>query len=395
MADAAPVTQLELYPLRVPFWSVAREAMAASDNGLGMALDAEEPWEAGDFVYARVCDEDGREGWGEAFMWLPETGVSPAEVVSSIAGGLARYVIGARPTDLHALRARMDRNVTRNEVAKGLVEFACADLAARQVDRPVHDLIGGRGADDFGLCGLVPLADAESTAELAAGYTRAGYGTLRVKLGTSPEVDAATIAAVREAVGPHTRLRVDYNQAYSVPMAVRAIRAIEPFGIDAAEQPLRIDDRLGMVELARRVDVPVFLHEGAFDVADVITLIELGGCGVVGLNAERPGGLLPALRLIDFASTRGLGVIVHNQPLGLGAAQHLHIATARADVLGHDIELAGDVMFAESLLAEPLRADHGRLAVPTGPGWGVTVDRDALDDHLTAAPTTLTVDTAA
>lgn len=392
MTTSAPIIRLDLFALRVPFWSVAREAMEASDNGLGMALEAEEPWEAGDFVYARVEDAEGREGWGEAFMWLPETGVSPTEVVSSITGGLARYVLGAQPVNLHAIRARMDRNVTRNEVPKGLLDFACAELAARQIDRPVHDLVGGRGADDFGLCGLVPLADPEPTAELASGYVGAGYRTLRIKLGTSVEADRATIAAVRDAVGPDVRLRVDYNQAYTVPGAVRAIEAIAAYGIDAAEQPLRIGDRLGMVDLQRRVDVPVFLHEGAFDVADVVTLVELGGCGVIGLNAERPGGLLPALRLIDFATVRGLGVIIHNQPLGLGTAQHLHLAAARADVLGHDIELAGDVMFAESLLTEPLRAHRGRLAVPTGAGWGVTVDRDALENHLVAAPTTVTVD---
>ena len=385
--------RLDLFAVRVPFSAIARQAMDGSDNGLGMAIAAEEPWEAGDFVLARLEDEEGTAGWGEVFMWLPETGVSPAEVISAIVGGLGRYVVGACPADVRAIGARMERNVARNEVAKGLLDLACHDLAARQVDRPVHDLVGGRGTDTIGLCGLVPLAPIEDVVAICAGYVGAGYPTLRLKLGTGVDADRDTIAAVRAEVGDEVRLRVDYNQAYSVPQAVRALRMLEPFGIDAAEQPLATGDLLGMAELSRRTTIPVFLHEGAFTTRDLVTLIELGGCGVVGLNAERPGGLTAALDVIDYAALRGLGTIIHNQPLGLGTAVLAHLAAARFDRLGHDVELAGDVMFDETLVVDPPTRHGGRLVVPSGPGWGVEVDRDALD-RFTTTTTSITIDEA-
>lgn len=385
--------RLDLFAVRVPFSAIARQAMDGSDNGLGMAIAAEEPWEAGDFVLARLEDEEGTAGWGEVFMWLPETGVSPAEVISAIVGSLGRYIVGACPADVRAIGARMERNVARNEVAKGLLDLACHDLAARQVDRPVHDLVGGRGTDTIGLCGLVPLAPIEDVVAICAGYVGAGYPTLRLKLGSGVHVDRDTIAAVRAEVGEEVRLRVDYNQAYSVPQAVRALRMLEPFGIDAAEQPLAAGDLLGMAELSRRTTIPVFLHEGAFTTRDLVTLIELGGCGVVGLNAERPGGLTAALDVIDYAALRGLGTIIHNQPLGLGTAVLAHLAAARFDRLGHDVELAGDVMFDETLVVEAPLRHGGRLVVPSGPGWGVEVDRDALD-RWTTATTSITIDEA-
>lgn len=385
------VVRLDLFAVRVPLSDLARQAMDASPTGLGMAIPAEEPWEAGDFVFARLEDETGTAGWGEAFMWLPETGVSPTEVVSAIRSSLARYVLGACPADVRAIRARMDRNVTRNDVAKGLLDLACHDLAARQVDRPVHDLIGGRGSDTIGLCGLVPLGTVAATVVICAGYVRAGYRTLRLKLGTGVEVDREVVAAVRAEVGPSVRLRIDYNQAYSMPQAVRALRSLEPFGIDAAEQPLVVGDILGMAELARQTAIPVFLHEGAFDTRDLVTLIEAGGCGVVGINAERPGGLCAALDVIDYAALRGLGTIIHNQPLGLGTAILAHLAAARFDRLGHDVELAGDVMFEPTLVRDPPVRRDGELLVPDGPGFGVEIDRDALDDHTTAR-VTVTID---
>lgn len=389
-ARGARVDRLELFAVRVPFSAIASEAMAGSSTGLGMALPAEEPWEAGDFVFARLVDEDGLEGWGEVFMWLPETGVSPAEILTAIPTGLARYVLGQRPADIHAIRARMDRNVTRNEVAKGVLDLALFELAARQVDRPVHDLIGGRGTDALPLCGLVPLAPVDTTVAICAGYVRSGYRSLRLKLGTSPEVDRDTVAAVRDAVGGEVRLRADYNQAYSPAQAVRALRMLEPLGLDAAEQPLRVGDLVGMVQVQRQTPIPLFLHEGAFSLSDVVSLIEMGGCGVVGVNAERPGGLLPALQLIDCAAARGMGSIIHNQPLGIGTAVLAHLATARYDVLGHVVELVGDVMFDESLVTGRPTALGGVLPVPHGPGWGVGNDRDVLDDHLVAAPVTMT-----
>src|SRR4029079_10888903 len=101
---------------------------------------------------------------------------------------------------------------------------------------------------------------------------------------------------------------------------------------------------LGMVTVQSQTSIPVFLHEGAFTQAEVVTLIELGGCGVLGINAARPGGLTARLSLIDYAAARGLGTIIHNQPLGLGTAHLAHLAAARYDKLGHAVEPAGGRM---------------------------------------------------
>ena len=74
------------------------------------------------------------------------------------------------------------------------------------------------------------------------------------------------------------------------------------------------------------------------------------------------------------------------QPLGIGAAMHAHLAAARFDRLGHAVELAGDVMFDQHLTTTRYAMEDGHLVLPGGPGWGIDVDRHALDDHLVAAP---------
>lgn len=387
---AAPIVAVELFEAKVPLSELARGAMAESDNGLGMAIAAEEPWLAADFLLCRLVDADGVEGWGEAYVWLPESGVSQREVAMAIGDYLAKYVLGARPTDVQSLAARLDRNVARNEVAKGVLDIACHELAARQLGRPVHDLIGGATVDRIPLCGLIPLGSPDTVASVADFYRSAGYRSVRIKLGTGIGADTDVIAEVRARCGDGLRIRVDYNQAYTAATAARALARIEPYGIDAAEQPLPAGDVLGMIDLQRQTPIPLFLHEGFFTIADAVGLLEAGGMRVVGINAERPGGITGALRLIDYAAARGVGTIIHNQPLGIGTAAHAHLAAARWDRLGHAPELAGDVMFEQHLTTTRYAVENGHLVLPGGPGWGIEVDRDALDDHLIAAPTTVT-----
>ncbi len=383
------ILRIELVPVHVPFRAAVREAMAKSEGGLGMAIAAEEPWTGGDFVFARLVAEDGSVGVGEAFVWLPETGVSPAQVIDAVAHGLARYVLGASPFDVEALRARMDANVARSEVAKGLLDMACYDLMGHVAGRPACDFLGGRGSASLPLTALIPLSDADSMTSLALAFQRSGTMSFRLKLGRGVAGDRAIVAQARDALGPDARLRVDYNQAYTADEAIRAIAAIAPFGIDCAEQPVRADDWLALARVQRAVDVPLMAHEGCFSLNDFTALVELGAVRMLGVNTERPGGLTQAVRAIDYAARRGLGTILHNQPLGIASAAQVHLGAAREAVLGHAMELFGHVMLEDDLIVEPLDYAHGRVRVPDGPGLGVTLDEHALDRYATGPPVRL------
>lgn len=389
MVAAPRVERIELFPLHVPFRAVVREALARSAGGLGMAIPAEEAWNGGDFVIARLTAEDGSRGVGEAFVWLPETGVSPAQVIDSVAHGLACYVLGENPFDVQRLRTRMDNNVARSEVAKGLLDMACYDLIGRISGRRACDFMGGCGAAELPLTALIALSDAETMASMAVFFQQGGTATFRLKLGLGVEADRAIVARVREAVGAGARLRVDYNQAYTADQAIQAIGAIAPFGIDCAEQPVRAADWLAMARVQRAVSVPLMAHEGCFSLTDFTALLELGAVGVLGVNSERPGGITQALRAIDYAAARGVGTILHNQPLGIASAAQVHIGTARASVLGHAMELFGHIMFEDDLVLDGLDYGGGCVRVPDGAGFGVDLDEAALDRYAVGPPAVL------
>jgi muconate cycloisomerase len=376
--DQPRIVKIELTPAHVPFRAVVRDAMAASEGGLGMAIAAEEAWLGGDFVICKLAAEDGSVGLGEAFVWLPETGVSPQQIIDAIQNALGSYVLGESPFRVERIRHRMDSNVARSEVAKGLLDMACYDLMGRITGRPVADLVGGVCVDEVPLCALIPLMDPERMVEMAESFRAQGMRSFRLKLGSDVEGDVRIVSRARELLGDEVRLRVDYNQAYSPAEAVRAIRSIEPFGVDLAEQPVRATDFVGMAHVQQQVGIPLMAHEGCFSLQDIITLVELDAVRVVGVNSERPGGVTNALRAITYAEQRGLGVVMHNQPLGIASAMQVHLAAARYHSLGHAIELFGHVMMEDDLIAEPLNYEGGSVTVPSAPGFGVELDEDAL-----------------
>ena len=386
--SAPVIVRIELTPVHVPFREEVRAAMQQG-GGLGMAIAAEEAWLGGDFVICRLVTDDGQVGLGEAFVWLPETGVSPAQVIDSVSGALSNYVLGESPFNVERIRHRMDINVTRTEVAKGLLDMACYDLMGRITGRSACDFMGGAAVTEVPLGALIPLMDVHGMIGLAQRFYDQGMRTFRCKLGESIANDVGIMSSMRETLGEDVRLRVDYNQAYTPAEAVRAIKAIEPFGIDFAEQPVRATDYVGMAHVQSLVDTPIMAHEGCFSLQDIVTLVELGAVGIIGLNSERPGGVTNALRAITYAEQRGLGVVLHNQPLGIASAMHLHVAAAKHHQLGHATELFGHVMMEDDLIVQRIDYDGGTGTLPEGPGWGVDLDEEALRKYATGSTVTL------
>jgi muconate cycloisomerase len=130
-------------------------------------------------------------------------------------------------------------------------------------------------------------------------------------------------------------------------------------------------------------------HEGCFSLNEYATLAEIGAVRVFGINTERPGGITKALKAMDYASMKGLGIVLHSQPLGISSAIHIHMTAARYDFIDYATELFGYVMIEDDLIDEPLNYHDGRVDVPQGPGWGVTIDEEALKKYATGKKITI------
>lgn len=378
------IISIKLTPVFVPFKKFVRELMDDSEGGQGFAMPTDEPWQGGEVIICQLTTKGGFLGIGENLVWLPETGISVNQIIDIIQKELFKYILGNSPFNTEQIRYKMDNNVSRNEVAKGLLDIACYDLMGQITSRPAYEFMGGKCVETVPLTALIGLGDIKTTKILIKSYLRSGYRSFRIKLGRSIKEDIEIIEMVRDIVGPEVRLRVDYNQAYKPPEAVRSIKAIEPFGIELVEQPVNKNCLLGLAHVQNRVDTPIFTHESFYSIQDFITLVELQAVGALGINAEKPGGITNAIRVINYAEQRGFGTVIHTQPLGIGSAMHVHLATARYNSLGYVPEIFPQ-MYEDELIEKSLFYSKGTVKVPEGPGWGVKLDEKALEKYATGS----------
>jgi O-succinylbenzoate synthase len=255
-----------------------------------------------------------------------------------------------------------------HRMAKAALEMAVLDAELRTEGRSwarelgaVHDRVPS--GVSVGIFDSIPqLLDAVD------GYLDAGY--VRIKLKIEPGWDIEPVRAVRERFGDDVLLQVDANTAYTLRDA-RHLAQLDAFDLLLIEQPLEEEDVLGHAELARQISTPVCLDESIVSAQTAAAAIRLGACSVINIKPGRVGGYLEAVRIHDLAAAHGLPVWCGGMvETGLGRAANAALGALPGFTLPGDIS-ASD-RFYQTDVTEPLVLEDGHMAVPTGPGLGVT-----------------------
>jgi len=184
---------------------------------------------------------------------------------------------------------------------------------------------------------------------------------VKVKVGTGDDVER--VAAVRGAVGAGVALRVDANGAWSIAEAVAALRALAPFELELAEEP--VHGVAALREVRAAVEVPIAMDETAAEPGAVGS----GAADAVCLKLARCGGISATLAAARAARKAGSTVYLASSldgPAGIAGA--LHAAAAIGP--DHASGLATLAMFADP--QAPFAVRDGAIAIPGAPGLGVT-----------------------
>jgi O-succinylbenzoate synthase len=198
---------------------------------------------------------------------------------------------------------------------------------------------------------MIPRVPAEVAARMAVD---SACSTVKVKVGDPGGEDR--VRAVREAVGPGVRIRVDANGAWDLDEAERALGRLACWGIELAEDPVPgLDD---MARLRRRCSIPVAVEMPVRTVEDVIEMRRLDAADVLVVKPQRIGGIAASLRAAELA---GVPVVVSSAlETSVGLATCLAVAAALPDSpYAHGIGTAS--LLAEDVTATPLVPVRGRL----------------------------------
>jgi O-succinylbenzoate synthase len=332
---------------------------------------------AREFVLVAVRDR-GAVGWGECVADADP--FYSAECTATAWHVLAKYlvpaVIGRTFEHARDLSAAW-RRVRGHSMAKAALEMAAWDLEARQAARPLCELLGAPArpiASGVSL-GIEPSIEAllgRVETELAAGYRR-------IKIKIKPGWDVKPVEAIRARFGA-IPLMVDANAAYT-PADTGALAALDRFDLMMIEQPLHYDDLVQHAALQRSIRTAVCLDESITGPAAAADALDLGACRIINIKPGRMGGFGPSLAVHDLAAARQVP-LWHGGMLetGIGRAHNLHLSTLPRFTLPGDVA-ASRRYFVPDLIEPPIEAaPDGTIAVPPGPGIGVSPVPSRLHD---------------
>jgi o-succinylbenzoate synthase len=204
----------------------------------------------------------------------------------------------------------------------------------------------------------VPAVGPERAREIVAA---SGCRTAKVKVaerGQAEGEDAERVAAVRDALGPDGRIRVDANGAWSVSQATRMLRQLGRYRLEYAEQPCATLEELA--ELRRYVDIPLAADESIRRAEDPLRVRAAGAADIVMVKVQPLGGVRAALRVAEAC---GLPVVVSSAvDTSVGLAAGVALAAALPD-LPYACGLATMSLLEGDVTAEPLAGSGGELPV--------------------------------
>jgi D-galactarolactone cycloisomerase len=327
-----------------------------------------------DMLLVRIDTDAGITGWGEAFghRIFPATRAA----LDTLLGPLC---VGRDPTQILALNDDFQRvlhGVGRNGpaiYALSGIDIALWDIAGKVAGLPLYRLLGGSPRPDLpAYASLLRYGTAEAVAHYTTQALKRGYRHLKVHEITVPEVQAA-----RDAAGPGVGLMVDTNCPWTVAQAIEMARRLAPLDIHWLEEPVWPPENLaGLAEVRARGGLPTAAGENYGTVWEFRRAFEAGAITYAQPSVTKIGGVTELRRVMTLAETFGVQVVPHSAYFGPGLLASIHcIAAMSAESLVERFYCD----FAANPLGEAIDPQHGRIAVPQGPGLGVDPDPRLLE----------------
>ena len=341
-------------PLKKPFKTALRTVHSAED------------------IIVKVMADSGEVGFGNAPPTAVITGDSQDSIIAAIRDTLAPKLAGMEIDNLEGIMAALDSGMLHNCSAKAALDIAVHDLFGKRYGLPLYKLFGGycRSMEtDL----TISLNEPDEMVRDSLEAVAEGYTALKLKVGNDPALDIRRVQAIRDAVGPAVKIRLDANQGWNAKEAVRTIRRFEADGLDIEliEQPVKAHDFDGLKYVTDHVETDIMADESAFGPYEVFRLLSMRACDLVNIKLMKAGGLHNAVKIAHFAETMGvqcmMGCMLESK-VGITAAASL--AAGKRIVTRADLDAA--VLLAEDPVVGGVSFDKNQLILSEAPGLGIT-----------------------
>jgi D-galactarolactone cycloisomerase len=306
---------------------------------------------------------------------------------------LERLLVGVDPFRTEVVR-ELCETIDLHGGRPWAAEIAVWDIVGKAVDQPLWRLLGGRSERLLAYASSGELVAPDERAERCLHLVEAGVKAVKIRfhLGNWRE-DVSVVRAVRSAVGDRLEIMVDANQGWRMPgdreprwdvaTAAQCARELEELGVYWLEEPLRTEDADGYASLRRRTSVRLAAGELVRQQHEARDLVVRGQIDVIQADVLFVGGIGGCRRIAALADLHGRAWSPHTWSNGLGFLANLHAAIAFSTVPFVEVPHDPPTWAPERrdwLLPTPIQiAADGTVAPPAGPGLGVELDLDSLE----------------
>jgi L-alanine-DL-glutamate epimerase-like enolase superfamily enzyme len=357
------------------------------------------------FIFVKLTTDTGVVGYGEIYS-VP---FHPTTVEHMVADVFERRVKGTDPFRIELLfRTLYSRGFTqRPDVSmSGIlsgIEIACWDIVGKELDRPVHDLLGGRVRDRVrsytylypgdGDTGDEVYANPQLAAERAVAYVEQGFNAIKfdpagpyASMGPrQPSLEAldrseAFVREIRAAVGDRADLLFGTHGQFTPSGALRLAKRLESYDPLWFEEPVPPDLPEDLARVAAGTSIPIATGERLTTKTEFARLLRKGSASILQPALGRVGGILEARKIAGMAEAFGAQIAPHLYcgPIE-GAANVALAATIPNFLVLEGIQTWGG--FHAEILTTPVRWADGFVEVPTAPGLGVELNEDVARAH--------------
>ena len=268
------------------------------------------------------------------------------------------------------------------------IDIALWDLFGKVCNQPIARLLGGMYRDRIKPYGSLLFDEPDPLREKLKAAVARGFRA--IKLGWRPfgrrdaKTDELLVRTARETVGPGVELMVDAggSDAYwphGYKWALRTAQMLAAYDVVWFEEALPPDDLAGFIELRRHSPVPITTGEVLTRRQSFWPYIQQHAADIIQPDCTKCGGLTEAWRIAWMAYEHNVLWVPHGWNTAIGLAADLQMAAAMP--VAKYVEFLTPSPYMERLVKVPFKPDaEGLLPIPTAPGLGIELDRDALKE---------------
>jgi len=352
------------------------------------------PGSGKNLLFCRVETSDGLHGWGEAYVTRGKE-----RVIESCIHCMADYLIGRSAYSIrHSGQVLFDdfaiRRVSMELLsAWSAIEIALWDILGKRTGEPVYNLLGGKSRDRVRVYangwshGKTIEENIERALKLKAlGFTAAKFdpfpGPWRTHVDPKDEDFAIDfVRRMRDAMGPEFELLIEAHRRFSPSHAIRIGRRLEEFGITWYEEPCLADNIELVAEVRRSVAIPIVTGEALYSKEQFFRTLECRAADILNPDICACGGITALMDIAAMAQPQAVVMAPHNYNsvlMGLAATVHVCAVIPNFRITEYFVnftEVCAEVATSQ------IKVEDGWAELPTSPGLGVEIDREALARH--------------